>query len=89
MPKDRQILIINLFLILTTLIAFRQVGNHEFVNFDDDVYITANRHIQNGITIDGLRWAFTTSHASNWHPLTWISHMLDIQFFGLTRTGII
>ena len=47
------------------------------------VYVFENHHIQNGITGNGIRWAFTTGHAANWHPLTWISHMLDVQFFGL------
>jgi protein O-mannosyl-transferase len=83
MLKNKRILIINLLLILTTLIAFQQVGNHGFLSVDDSTYITENIHIQNGITIQGICWAFTTGHASNWHPLTWISHMLDIQFFGL------
>ena len=83
MSKNRQILLIYLFLILTTLTAFGQVGNHEFVNFDDNVYITDNLHIRNGVSLQGLCWAFTTGHATNWHPLTWISHMLDIQLFGL------
>ena len=83
MLKDKRIPVINLFLILTTLIAFLQVGNHAFLSVDDSTYIVENSHIQNGITARGLYWALTTGHASNWHPLTWISHMLDIQFFGL------
>jgi protein O-mannosyl-transferase len=83
MDKNKYILIINVFLVLATLIAFLQVGNHGFVYLDDNVYITENRPIQNGITIQGVVWAFTTGHAANWHPLTWMSHMLDIQFFGL------
>jgi protein O-mannosyl-transferase len=83
MFKDKKILPICLFLILTTLLAFLQVWNHEFINLDDNAYITENPHIQNGITFQGLGWAFTTAHAANWHPLTWISHMLDIQMFGL------
>ena len=83
MPKNKYVWTINLFLVLATLIAFGQVGNHGFVNLDDNVYITENPHIQNGITVQGLRWAFTTGHASNWHPLTWMSHMLDVQLFGL------
>ena len=82
MSKNRQILTVNILLAALTLAAYWQVGNNGFVNFDDDVYVSLNRHIHNGITIDGLRWAFTAGYASNWHPLTWISHMLDIQFFG-------
>ena len=83
MQKNKFIPLIYLFLTLTTLMAFVQVGNHGFVKFDDNVYITENRPIQNGITIEGLRWAFTTGYAANWHPLTWISHMLDIQVGGM------
>jgi len=82
MPNNKQVLVIFLIAVIT-LIAFGRVGNHGFVNFDDNVYITENHHIQNGITTQGLYWAFTTGHAANWHPLTWISHMLDIQLFGL------
>jgi len=83
MNKNKQVLAIYLFLAVITLLAFRQVVHYEFVNYDDNEYVTDNHPIQNGITTDGLIWAFTTYHAANWHPLTWISHMLDIQFFGL------
>jgi len=87
MTQNKQILLIYFFLTVTTWISFQQVGSNGFVNLDDPEYITENGHIQNGITIEGLRWAFTTGHAANWHPLTWISHMLDIQFFGLNPSG--
>lgn len=50
--------------------------------YDDPDYVTNNPHVLSGVTISNLQWAFTTYHASNWHPLTWISHMLDVQFFG-------
>jgi hypothetical protein len=55
----------------------------DFIYFDDQSYVTENYLVQKGITLEGIRWAFTTGHASNWHPLTWISHMLDVQLFGL------
>jgi protein O-mannosyl-transferase len=87
MPENKHFWVISLFLMLTTLAAFLEVGNHGFVNFDDNTYITENLHVQNGITLQGLIQAFTTGHAANWHPLTWISHMLDVQFFGL-RAGL-
>jgi tetratricopeptide (TPR) repeat protein len=74
---------ICLVLIITTLAVFWQVKDHEFINFDDPLYVTENLHIQGGITLKGVTWAFTTFHAGNWHPLTWLSHMLDVQFFGL------
>jgi len=83
MSKNKQLLIIYFFLAAITLTAFRQVGNHGFVNFDDNSYIVENPNIQDGLTTRGLGWAFTTAYSANWHPLTWISHMLDIQFFGL------
>ena len=63
------------------------VLRHGFVNFDDPDYITENPHVQSGLTWHGLVWAFQIGFASNWHPLTWISHMLDCQLFGLNPAG--
>jgi protein O-mannosyl-transferase len=83
MPKSKYVVTVYLLLVLTTLAAYWQIGNHGFIDWDDIVYITENGHIRNGITLEGLRWAFTTNCAANWHPLTWVSHMLDVQFFGL------
>src|SRR5204863_2617522 len=54
------------------------------INLDDDIYIYENPMVTAGWTVKGLTWAFTTFHAANWHPLTWLSHMLDAQMFGLT-----
>jgi tetratricopeptide (TPR) repeat protein len=75
-------LLIYLILVLTIFIVFYQVRNFDFVNYDDPVYITRNRPVNTGLTFQGLIWAFTTGHAGNWHPLTWLSHMLDCQLFG-------
>ena len=58
-----------------------------FVSFDDGTYVTANTHVQGGLTWEGLEWAFQTSTASNWHPLTWLSHMLDWQLYGAQAWG--
>ena len=66
-----------------TLIVYWRVQNYDFVNFDDGDYVTGNRHVQGGITNANVIWALTTFHAGNWHPLTWLSHMLDYQLFGL------
>jgi Tfp pilus assembly protein PilF len=63
------------------------VGDHEFVNYDDNVYITDNAQVQKGLTGKGIIWAFTTSHTGNWHPLTWISHMVDCELHGLNPKG--
>jgi len=69
-------------LILSTLLVFWQVRNFDFINYDDDSYVSENPHVLNGLTADGIIWAFTTGHVSNWHPLTWLSLMLDCQLFG-------
>jgi Flp pilus assembly protein TadD len=76
-------LFICLFLTVITLSVFLQVKEYDFVYFDDNEYITENRHVQTGLTSGNITWAFTTFHAGNWHPLTWISHMLDCQLFGM------
>src|SRR5262249_18262608 len=68
---------------VVVLISFWQVTHCDFINFDDDVYVTGNPPVQQGITPDAIRWAFTTDHNANWFPLTWLSHMLDVQLFGL------
>ncbi len=83
----RQEIIICLFLIAATLAVYWQTTNHEFINYDDGLYVTENLHVKAGLTLESVKWAFTTFHASNWHPLTWISHMLDIELYGLNPTG--
>jgi len=70
-------------LILTTAILYWPVRNHEFIALDDPDYVTSNPHARAGLTAANIKWAFTKSHSSNWHPLTWISHMVDCQFFGM------
>jgi tetratricopeptide (TPR) repeat protein len=79
--------LINLSLVLLTLAVFWQVRNHDFLNFDDNEYITENSQVQSGLNRDSIFWAFTTTHVANWHPLTWLSHMLDFQLFGLNPGG--
>ena len=76
-------ILVCLFLIMATLAVYWQVQNYDFVNFDDDIYIYKNHHIQKGLTLKSISWAFTTIHACNWHPLTWLSHMLDCQLYGM------
>ena len=78
---------ISLFLILVIVIVYVQVGTFDFVDFDDGLYVTENSYVQKGLTIEGCIWAFTTSHAGNWHPLTWLSHMLDCELYGLNPAG--
>jgi protein O-mannosyl-transferase len=66
-----------------TIITFLGAARNGFVNYDDPDYITHNVHVTTGLNWTNLVWAFETSHSANWHPVTWISHMLDCQFFGL------
>jgi len=75
--------IIGLLLALITLVVYLPAGWHDFIVFDDPDYVTENRVVQRGVTSEGIRWAFTSFHANNWHPVTWLSHMLDCGWFGL------
>jgi protein O-mannosyl-transferase len=70
-----------------TLALYAPCLSHEFLAYDDQQYVTENRHVQAGLTWPGVVWACRTFHASNWHPLTWISHMLDCQLYGLHPMG--
>ena len=74
--------------VLTTLVlgVFGQTFSHEFITFDDDVYILEQPRRPEGLTWEGLHWAFGF-HPGNWHPLTWLSHMVDVQVFGLWAGG--
>jgi len=74
---------ICLLLALVTLVVYQPVLKAQFLVYDDPDYVTANQHVLTGLTWENLRWAFVTDHADNWHPLTWISHMLDCSVFGL------
>jgi tetratricopeptide (TPR) repeat protein len=74
-------------LIVCSLIAFGRILANDFINFDDNIYITENNHIKSGINTESIKWAVTSSYASNWHPLTWLSHILDWQLFGANASG--
>ena len=74
---------IYLLLAAAVLIVYGQVLHFDFVTYDDPDYVTANAHVQAGLTWAGIAWAFRTSFAGNWFPLTWLSHMLDVSLFGL------
>jgi tetratricopeptide (TPR) repeat protein len=76
-------LLIYLTLILATFAVYAQVINFDFVNYDDALYTTENLNVRQGLTTQGLQWALTSRLTGNWHPLTWVSHMLDCQLFGL------
>lgn len=87
-PNDRWRLIgICVFLAAAVWLIYGQTLQHEFVNYDDEDYVTANAQVSRGVTLSGIVWAFTHTHSANWHPLTWISHMVDCQFYGLNPGG--
>jgi tetratricopeptide (TPR) repeat protein len=73
---------ICLALTITTVAVFCQLCHYDFVNFDDLGYVKENLNVKSGFTREGIKWAFTSKYASNWHPLTWLSHMLDCQLYG-------
>ena len=77
--------IVSVFLAVIVWIAFGQAVRHEFVGYDDQSYVVRNPRVTNGLTLDGIQWAFTHVHATNWHPLTTISHMLDCQLYGFSQ----
>jgi hypothetical protein len=85
-PSQKK-LIVCLLLFLATLAVFWQVKNHDFINLDDEQYVTQNPNVKAGLTFKGVAWSFTTAYADFWHPLTWLSHMLDWQLFGPLAGG--
>ncbi|MFB3851372.1 MAG: tetratricopeptide repeat protein [Acidobacteriota bacterium] len=85
MGKGREIkaIFFYLFLVLASFLPFIPLLNAEFVYWDDDVYIVENARVQKGITLDNIKWAFTTIYFGFYYPMTWLSHMLDCELFGL------
>jgi len=75
-----------LLIVIVTLVTYWQVIDHEFV-FDDLAYITENSRVQEGLKTENITWAFTSTDVANWHPLTWLSHLLDIQIYGMNPGG--
>ncbi len=80
---ERPDLLILLGLAIVTFGIYAQVIGHRFITLDDPTYIQDNPMVNRGVTLAGLAWAFTTFYAGNWHPLTWIAHMIDSQLFGM------
>jgi protein O-mannosyl-transferase len=83
-PKQRTVVVlIGLLLFLGTLTLYYPTLHNGFVNYDDPAYLTSNFEVRQGLTSRSLAWAFTSTAEANWHPLTWLSHMLDVQWFGM------
>ncbi len=79
--------LIGLLLALGTIALYYPALENGFVNYDDPAYVTSNWQVQQGLTVRSVAWAFTSTTEANWHPLTWISHMLDVRLFGLRPAG--
>ncbi len=87
MSQRKTLLGISIVIAAALATAYWPVRHNAFVNFDDESYITENQHVLHGLRARSIQWAFTSSHAANWHPLTWLSHMLDCEVFGLDSSG--
>lgn len=86
-PPTRHRAAVAALLVALTLAALAPVLSNEFISYDDEQYVTRNHHVRAGLSVDAVRWALTTDYAANWHPLTWVSHMLDVQLFGVNARG--
>ena len=82
-----KVILICVFLAGATLAAYWQVLSSDFVNLDDPMYVTENRYVETGLSTNNIKWAFSVGQVAYWHPLTWLSHMLDCQLYGL-RPGL-
>ena len=85
--KSHQNLLICISLIIITIVIFWDVQYYEFVNYDDPIYILENPHVRGGLTLEKISWAFTSLHAGFWFPVTWLSHMVDCELYGLNPKG--
>ena len=85
--KPWQIAVVCLVLAVVTVFVYRGVRGNDFLTYDDIEYVLENRQVQQGVTLHSMAWAFTTFHAINWHPLTWISHMVDWSIYGNSPAG--
>ena len=82
-PNNHRRLLICIFLAIATFAVYLPVRNYEFLHYDDDVYVTNNAEVKSGLSWQGVEWTFTTGRGANWHPLTWLSLMLDCELFGV------
>ena len=79
----RNIVVLCVLLAVVTFAVYMQAGDHPFISFDDPSYVTDNPHVSSGISVQNIFWAFTSVEAGNWHPITWLSHMTDVQLYGM------
>jgi hypothetical protein len=81
--RKHSLTIICVFLTVAICSVYLQVIDHQFINFDDPRYVTKNSRVISGLNLENIKWAFTNVYSGNWHPLTWISHMMDVNIFGM------
>jgi tetratricopeptide (TPR) repeat protein len=87
LPSLRQVLWYAAALIAITIVVYAPVRHFDFVPIDDPSFVSENTHVAGGLTWRAVVWAFSTGHTGNWHPLTWLSHMLDVEVFGISAPG--
>ena len=85
--QRKRLALVSITLAICIAVVFGNVCGHEFLNYDDQMYVTDNTKVREGLTGSGLWWALTAKYASNWHPLTWLSLQLDAQLFGMQPWG--
>ena len=85
--NTRRTILLGVLLGAVTVALYWPATGHDFVNYDDNLYVSDNPHVTGGLTLENAGWAFRTGYAANWHPVTWLSHMLDCQIFGLKPWG--
>ena len=87
MSPRRRTLLACAALVLLTVAAFGPIWGNGFVSYDDPDYVTENPYVLGGLSLRSVAWAFQSGYAGNWHPVTWLSHLLDVQLFGLRAWG--
>ena len=86
--RSQSVLIaLSALLAISTLAIYSPIRNHPFVNYDDFTYVVDNQHVKQGLSWDTFTWSLSSTEQSNWHPLTWLSHALDFELYGLNATG--
>ncbi len=84
---DRATILAALLLAVVTLAIFAPVISYQFINVDDNAYVVANEHVRQGLSLHNAWWALTALEAANWHPVTWLSHLMDVSLFGMNPHG--
>jgi tetratricopeptide (TPR) repeat protein len=86
--RSNRSILVAVVLVVATLAVYAQVRHHEFLNYDDNIYLIDNPLLHRGLSVDSLSWAFTTDYAANWFPLTWLSFLIEYELHGLSPSGV-